>query len=85
MTIASRVESFSPAKVFSSRKLPAADTAQRVAAIKGRRYIRITEIFSPVYFTIKKKFYRNLKVGKKYSYKVVYGKDTIKKVIRFKK
>ena len=36
-------------------------------------------------FTIKKKFYKSLMVGKKYSYKVVYGKDTIKKVIRFRK
>ena len=36
-------------------------------------------------FTIKNSAYKKLKAGKKYSYKVIYGKDTIKKTIKFKK
>lgn len=36
-------------------------------------------------FTIKNSAYKKLKTGKKYSYKVIYGKDTIKKTIKFKK
>lgn len=36
-------------------------------------------------FTIKNKVYKNLKIGKKYTYQVFYGKDTAKKTIKFKK
>lgn len=36
-------------------------------------------------FTIKKSVYKKLKAGKKYTYKVTYGKDTIKRTIKFKR
>jgi sugar lactone lactonase YvrE len=38
-----------------------------------------------VTFTIKKNVYKKLKVGKRYTYQVIYGKDTVKKTIKFKK
>ena len=38
-----------------------------------------------VTFTIKKNVYAKLKTGKKYTYQVVYGKDKVKKTIKFKK
>ena len=36
-------------------------------------------------FTIKNSVYKNLKVNKKYTYQVLYGKDKVKKTIKFKK
>ena len=36
-------------------------------------------------FTIKSAAYKSLKIGKKYAYQVTYGKDTVKKTIKFKK
>ena len=36
-------------------------------------------------FTIKNSVYKKLKIGKKYSYQVTYGKNTVKKTIKFKK
>lgn len=36
-------------------------------------------------FTIKSSVYKKIKVGKKYTYQVIYGKNTIKKTIKFKK
>ncbi|WP_330009673.1 Ig-like domain repeat protein [Methanobrevibacter sp.] len=38
-----------------------------------------------VTFTIKKNVYNRLKVNKKYTYQVIYGKDKVKKTIKFKK
>ena len=38
-----------------------------------------------VTFTIKKNVYNKLKVNKKYTYQVIYGKDKVKKTIKFKK
>ena len=37
-----------------------------------------------VTFTIKNSIYKKLKAGKKYTYKVIYGKDNVKKTIKFK-
>ena len=36
-------------------------------------------------FTIKNSVYKKLKVNKKYTYQVIYGKDKVKKTIKFKK
>ena len=36
-------------------------------------------------FTIKNSVYKKLKTGKKYTYQVTYGKNTVKKTIKFKK
>ena len=36
-------------------------------------------------FTIKNSVYKKLKTNKKYTYKVIYGKDNVKKTIKFKK
>ena len=38
-----------------------------------------------VTFTIKKNVYNKLKANKKYTYQVIYGKDKVKKTIKFKK
>ena len=38
-----------------------------------------------VTFTIKKNVYKKLKTNKKYTYQVIYGKDKVKKSIKFKK
>ena len=38
-----------------------------------------------VTFTIKNSVYKKLKVGKKYTYQVIYGKNKVKKTIKFKK
>ena len=38
-----------------------------------------------VTFTIKKSVYKKLKTNKKYTYRVIYGKDKVKKTIKFKK
>ena len=38
-----------------------------------------------VTFTIKKNIYNKLKVGKKYTYQVIYAKDKVKKSIKFRK
>ncbi len=38
-----------------------------------------------VTFTIKKNVYNKLKANKKYAYQVIYGKDNVKKTIKFKK
>ncbi len=38
-----------------------------------------------VTFTIKKNVYKKLKTNKKYVYQVIYGKDKVKKTIKFKK
>ncbi len=35
-------------------------------------------------FTIKNSIYKKLKAGKKYTYQVIYGKDKVKKTIKFK-
>ncbi|WP_298523385.1 PQQ-binding-like beta-propeller repeat protein [uncultured Methanobrevibacter sp.] len=37
-----------------------------------------------VTFTIKNSIYKKLKAGKKYTYQVIYGKDNVKKTIKFK-
>ncbi|WP_405307085.1 Ig-like domain repeat protein, partial [Methanobrevibacter sp.] len=37
-----------------------------------------------VTFTIKNSIYKKLKAGKKYTYQVIYGKDKVKKTIKFK-
>ena len=34
---------------------------------------------------IKNSVYKKLKVNKKYTYQVIYGKDKVKKTIKFKK
>ena len=36
-------------------------------------------------FTIKNSVYKKLKTNKKYTYQVIYGKDKVKKTIKFKK
>ncbi len=51
---------------------------------KGKTYKAKTNKKGAVTFTIKKNVLKKLKKGKKYSYKVTYLKDTVKKSIRVK-
>ncbi|WP_407377437.1 hypothetical protein [Methanobrevibacter sp.] len=52
---------------------------------KGKTYKVKTNKKGVVTFTIKKNVLNKLKVGKKYTYKVTYGKDTVNKKITIKK
>ena len=52
---------------------------------KGKKYTAKTNKKGKATFTIKKKVMKKLKKGKKYKYKVYYGKDKVTKKIKVKK
>ena len=52
---------------------------------KGKKYTAKTNKKGKAKFTIKKKVMKKLKKGKKYKYKVYYGKDKVTKKIKVKK
>ena len=52
---------------------------------KGKTYKVKTSKKGVAIFKIKKNVLKKLKVGKKYSYKVSYGKDAVSKIITVKK
>jgi len=52
---------------------------------KGKKYTAKTNKKGKAKFTIKKKVMQKLKKGKKYKYKVYYGKDKVTKKIKVKK
>ena len=52
---------------------------------KGKKYKAKTNKKGVATFTIKNKVYKKLKTNKKYTYRVIYGKDKVKKTIKFKK
>lgn len=50
-----------------------------------KSYKLITNKKGAVTFTVNKKVYNKLKINKKYTYQVIYGKDKVTKTIKFKK
>jgi hypothetical protein len=53
--------------------------------IKGKKVKAKTNKKGVATFTIKNSVYKKLKTNKKYTYQVIYGKDKVKKTIKFKK
>ena len=53
--------------------------------IKGKKIKAKTNKKGKATFKVKKKILKKLKAGKKYKYKVIYGKDIVKKTLKVKK
>jgi len=53
--------------------------------LNGKTYKAKTNKKGVATFTIKKNNFNKLKIGKKYTYKVTYGKDVVNKKITIKK
>ncbi|MBP3792183.1 MAG: right-handed parallel beta-helix repeat-containing protein, partial [Methanobrevibacter sp.] len=56
-----------------------------VLKIKGKKVTAKTNKKGVATFKIKKNILKKLKAGKKYKYQVIYGKDTVKKIMTVKK